>query len=219
MEMEKKYESDKILIPLFFEEVLKSFSFLSSDLGYNTEWGIDSWENGKLRKVNKESINDESWYLSVVRFCKNKTTLAIKYGERESIVSATITYGNNTYGLWELIHAINPKEKRNIGNSWVLNSNFLIRTIKELQNVTQDYWNQIEYPSVELLTKVKEERNERHKRHVQAERKNEIERACYRAGEEFQKKNYVRTIEILKEYESELPKSALLKLQYARKHK
>jgi hypothetical protein len=70
-----------------------------------------------------------------------------------------------------------------------------------------------------LLTKVKEEGNERHKRHVQAERKNEIERACYRAGEEFQKKNYVRAIEILKEYESELPKSALLKLQYARKHK
>lgn len=96
-------------------------------------------------------------------------------------------------------------------------SDFLIRTIKELKTLVHDYWNKIEYPSIELLEKVKEERNERYKLEEQAARKNEIERACYRASEEFHKKNYGRTIEILKAYEGELPQSASFKLEYARK--
>lgn len=216
--MDKKYESNKILIPLFFEEVLKSFAFLSSDSGYNVEWGIDTWENGKLRKKTKESIKNESWYFSVVRFSKKNITLTINYGERENNVSATIAYGDDDYRLWELIHVLNPNEKRNIGNSWVLNSDFLTRTIEELKNVTQDYLEQIEDPSPELIEKVKKERKALQERYAQINRENEIKRACYQAAEEFQKKNYTQVLNILNKYESELPKSALLKLQYARKH-
>ena len=130
-----------------------------------------------------------------------------------------MAYSSDVYGLWELIHAINPNEKRNIGNCWVLNSGFLIRTIKELKEVTQDYWNQIEFPSRELLEKVKKERKEQYARDAKVDRDSEIERACYLAAEEFQKKNFSRTIELLQKHENELPRSALLKLQYARKNK
>jgi hypothetical protein len=218
IDMEKKYEGNKILIPLFFEEMQKVFAFLKRDSGYNIEWGIDTFEHDKLKKVTKEDINNESWYFSVVRFNKKNTTLSFKYGERENIISAIITYEDDEYGLWELVNVLNPNEKRNIGNYWVLNSDFLIRTVEELGNITKDYLEHIEAPLPELIEKVKKERKARQDLYEKKDREKVIERACYKATEEFQRKNYMQVAQILEQYESELPKSALLKLKFAKKH-
>lgn len=60
MNVENRYEGNKILVPLFFDEVLKSFSFLQSEYDYNSELGIEAWEKGELKQVSRDAINNES---------------------------------------------------------------------------------------------------------------------------------------------------------------
>ncbi len=219
METESKYEGNKILIPLFFKEVLDSFSFLESQFGFSVKSRVKTWNEDELKDIEIDTINNKAWYFSAVRFYKTNTTLTLNYGERESIIWADISYNNEVFGIYELIHAINPNEHRELGNSWVLNSKFLITTVSELASAVKEYWPQIECPSQNLVYSVRAERKVQEEIAAKTGRESEIEHACYLAAQEFKEKNYIRTIELLKEYEKELPKSAMLKLNYARKNK
>ena len=216
---EKRYEPFPELIEYFYDNVEIQFNFLKTDYGYSESKRLIHYD-GKEIEFKPEKFPKNKWIFMVVKRYENKDgRFIVSYGDRESIVELKYWQKKNDLliGVWEIFKAKSFDYSQISGNQFVLNQDFMVKTIEAISNSLKNNIENVLPISNDLLNTIRANRAKVQRDWQDEMLKNTINLRFDEASKEFQKKNYKRVVEILDKYSDKLSDAQLKKLDYSKK--
>ena len=214
-----RYESFPILIANFFDCVETCFRFLSTDHGYVESKRLIQHEDEEIEFIS-DKFPKSKWIFMVLKRYENRDgTFIISYGDRESIIEFKYLQkkDNSLFGAWEIFKAKKIDYKEIGGNQFVLNQDFMHKTIETMSNSLRQNIGNILPISNDLFKTIISNRDIVQQDWEDKMLKDTISFRVDEATKEFQKQNYKRVVEILDEYSDKLSDAQKKKLDYSKK--
>lgn len=139
------------------------------------------------------------WWIN--RFRNESVVFDISYGDREFTVEARVFCEGEWFGAWELLAASGVYEPLGAsGESFVLNKDFMRRTILALAEGVKEHWGTLCSCDKRLIEKTLQQRSERLSQSMLEQEMEGVRRAGIRASEAFHSANYQAAIRHLQPY-------------------
>ncbi len=214
-----RYEPFPILIESFFDCVDICFKFLSTDHGYVESKRLIQHEDKEIEFI-PDKFPKSKWIFMVLKRYENQDgTFIVSYGDRESIVELKYRQkkDESLFGVWEIFNAKNLDYSEIGGNQFVLNQDFMIKTIETISNSLRNNIENILPISNDLFKTISVNRDIVQQDWEDRMLNDTISFRVDEAAKEFQKKNYKRVVEILDEYSDKLSEAQKKNLDYSKK--
>jgi len=201
------------LCPYFAEENMAYESGLSSHDGYLGP--------STLRHRSFASIRG-SFFWWVHRFSSEDAILDVGFGDREFIVETTLFYPSieARFSPWELLLAHEVHDPQALsGNTFVLTTDFMERTIASLAEGIRRYWEILSQPDPSIVDRAQELRGRRLIFAQEEQRRRDRERAAIQASRAFHENRLEEAVNLLAPYkdDEDLPRSSRMLLHVARR--
>jgi len=174
-----------------------------------------------LRHRPFESIRG-SFFWWVHRFSSGEAILDVGFGDREFIVETTLFYPaiEARFSPWELLLAHEVPDPQAIsGNTFVLTSDFMERTIAAMAEGISRYWQILSHPDPAIVDRAQELRGRRLIFAQEEQKRRDRERAAIQASRAFHENRFDEAINLLSPYQNDedLPRSSKMLLHVAQK--
>jgi len=218
--MEKHYDTRKDLIATFKQECDKNLEFLDNTYSAKKEFGFSSFDGPipTIREYSSDQIPNVFWLIQ--RYSLSNSIIEISYGDRESTLEARIFYKDSKqmFALFEILRAADLEDSDIAGANWVLNKEFMHKTISALSASLQKHFDLIANPGKAIIDKALFIREEQMRHYNEDLRNHDLERARNMATEEFRNHNYKKVLELLSPFEDILSEADKMKVKLARKY-
>jgi hypothetical protein len=201
------------LVPYFSQQDMAYESGLSSHDGYLGP--------STLHQRAFESIRG-GFFWWVHRFSSSEAILEVGYGDREFIVETTLFYPSidARFAPWELLVAHEVLDPQAVsGNTFVLTTDFMERTIASLAEGVRRYWRILSHPDPSIVDRAQELRGRRLIFAQEEQRRRDRERAAIQASRAFHENRIEEAVKLLAPYkdDEDLSRSSKMLLHVAKK--
>ena len=204
LESEVKKELDQFLVPM----------------GALYESGFSTFE-GEPRRLKKRRTHIPGLFWFISRYSLLDLYIEIGFGDREFLVEGRLHYPklNLMHSPAILAEAARRNETALGGRAFVLEVDFMTRTVQEICGGIKKHWDLFRSPSPQILDRAQEILGRRLIFAQEEQRKRDRDRASIRASGFFHQGDYRKTVELLAPFKSDsnLSKSASKMLVVAKK--
>ena len=220
----RKYDTSEKLLEIFDSVIQSKLTPFMTQKGMSHSVGSSDFQTPVSNLQKREYLemsNKFFWWVN--RFQNDRFIIDISYGEREFVVQTRIFYhgAKEWFGAWELLSASSTKEVHAAsGEQWVLNCDFMERTIEQLANGIQNNWEALSSCDKNIIATALKLREERSRASKAEGERQDMERCCMQASAAFHSKKYYEAIKLLEPYENNpmLPKTSAKLLAMAKKY-
>ncbi len=212
--------SSSELLDTLEAEVRNDLDQFLMPLGAFYDSGFSTFE-GEPRKLKKRKTEIPGLFWFICRYTLPEFYIEIGFGDKEFLVEARLHYPqfNLVHSPTILAEAAKRNEPGLGGRAFVLEVDFMRRTVQEICDGLKKHWDLFSSPSPQVFDRAQEILGRRLVFAQEEQRKRDLERASIRASESFHQGDFRKTVEYLAPFESEsnLSKSASKMLVLAKK--